>query len=160
MDCEDHLSEKYPHLHKTPVSVVPTLMEETSRYFSFPARFVWTKPAKKERLSHVSQAAKPRDEVDMEVASAGKLADSESSEAADEEEDPFSLEGNVQDHVRVKALKIKIRQFEAGSMTVCEDLMEERKELWNATRSLSAARADVNHLKEELENHKLYSIPG
>ena len=28
-------------------------------------------------------------------------------------------------------------------MTVCEDLMEERKKLWNATRSLSAARADV-----------------
>ena len=26
MDCED-LSEKYPHLHKTPVSVVPTSME-------------------------------------------------------------------------------------------------------------------------------------
>ena len=43
---------------------------------------------------------------------ARKLADSESSEAADEEEDPFSLEGNVQDHV--KALKIRIRQFEAG----------------------------------------------
>ena len=33
--------------------------------------------------------------------------------------------------------------------------MEERKKLWNATRSLSAARADVSHLKEELENHKL-----
>ena len=57
--------------------------------------------------------------------SAGKLADSESSEAADEEEDPFSLEGNVQDHVKV--LKIRIRQFQAGPMTVCEDLMEERK---------------------------------
>ena len=57
--------------------------------------------------------------------SAGKLADSESSEAADEEEDPVSLEGNVEDHV--KSLKIRIRQFEAGSMTVCEDLMEERK---------------------------------
>ena len=41
-------------------------------------------------------------------------------------------------------------------MTVCEDLMEERKMLWNATRLLSAARADVSHLKEELENHKLY----
>ena len=40
--------------------------------------------------------------------SAGKLADSESSEAADEEEDPFSLESNVQDHI--KALKIRIRQ--------------------------------------------------
>ena len=81
--------------------------------------------------------------------SAGKLADSESSEAADEEEDPFSLEGNVQDHI--KALKSWIRQFETGSMTVKEDLMEERKKLWNATRSLSAARADVSHLKEELE---------
>ena len=57
--------------------------------------------------------------------SAGKLAFSESSEAADEKEDPVSLEGNVQDHV--KALKIRIRQFEAGSMTVCEDLMVERK---------------------------------
>ena len=88
--------------------------------------------------------------------SAGKLADSKSSEAADEEEDPVSLYGNVQDHV--KALKIRIRQFEAGSMTV--DLMEERNKLWNATRSLSAARADVSHLKEELENHKLYYIPG
>ena len=41
-------------------------------------------------------------------------------------------------------------------MTVCEDLMEETKKLWNATRSLSAARADVSHLKEELENHELY----
>ena len=92
--------------------------------------------------------------------SAGKLAVSESSEAADEEEDPVSLEDNVQDHA--KALKIRIRQFEAGSMTVCEGLMEERKKLWNATRSLSAARADVSHLKEELENHELYYIdlPG
>ena len=26
MDCDD-LSEKYPHLHQTPVSVVPTSME-------------------------------------------------------------------------------------------------------------------------------------
>ena len=90
--------------------------------------------------------------------SARKLADSESSEAADEEEGPFSLEGNVQDHV--KALKIRIRQFEAGPMTVYEDLMEERKRLWNATRSLSAARADVRYLTEELENHKLYYVPG
>ena len=49
----------------------PLRWRETSRYFSFkfPARFVWTQPAKKERLSHVdvSQAARPRDEVDMEV---------------------------------------------------------------------------------------------
>ena len=45
----------------------PLRWRETSRYFSFPARFVWTKPEKKERLSHVSQAARPRDEVDMEV---------------------------------------------------------------------------------------------
>ena len=59
--------------------------------------------------------------------SAGKLADSESSEAADEEEDPVSLEGNVQVHI--KALKIRIRQLEAGSMTVCEDLMEERRKV-------------------------------
>ena len=57
--------------------------------------------------------------------SAGELADSESSEKADEEEDPLSLEGNVQDHV--KALKIRIRQFEAGCVSVCEDIMEERK---------------------------------
>ena len=57
--------------------------------------------------------------------SAGKLADSKSSEAADEEEDPVSLYGNVQDHV--KALKIRIRQFKAGSMTV--DLMEGRKKV-------------------------------
>ena len=85
--------------------------------------------------------------------SAWKLADSESSEAADEEEGPLSLEGNVQDHV--KALKIRIRQFEAGSMTVCADLMEERKKLWNATRSFSADRVDVSHLKEELENPNL-----
>ena len=92
--------------------------------------------------------------------SAGKLADSESSEAADEEDDPVSLEGNVQDHV--KALKIRIRLLEAGSVTACEDLMEERKKLWNATRSLTAAHADVSRLimKEELENHKLYNIPG
>ena len=45
-------------------------------------------------------------------------------------------------------------------MTVCEDLMEERKKLGNATRSLSAARADVSHRKEKLENHKLYCVPG
>ena len=45
----------------------PLRWRETSRYFSFPARFVWTKPAKKERLSHVSQAARFLDEVDMEV---------------------------------------------------------------------------------------------
>ena len=37
---------------------------ETSKYFSVPARCVWTKPAKKERLSHVSQAARFLDEVD------------------------------------------------------------------------------------------------
>ena len=90
--------------------------------------------------------------------SAGKLADSESSEAADEEEDPVSrsLEGNVQDHV--KALKLRIRQFEAGSMTVCEDLMEERKKLWNATRSLSAARADVSHLKRRTGRSQTFTI--
>ena len=41
--------------------------------------------------------------------SAGKLADSKSLEAADEEEDPISLEGNVQDHV--KALEL-----ESGSL--------------------------------------------
>ena len=46
----------------------PTSMEgKRPRYFSVPARFVWTKPAKKERLSHVSQAARFLDEVEMEV---------------------------------------------------------------------------------------------
>ena len=45
-------------------------------------------------------------------------------------------------------------------MTVCEDLMEERKKLWNATRSLSAACADGSHLKKDRESHKLYYIPG
>ena len=66
MDCED-LSEKYSHLHKHLCLWCPLRWRETSRYFSFPARFVWTKPAKKERLSHVSQAARARNEVDMEV---------------------------------------------------------------------------------------------
>ena len=45
----------------------PLRWRETSRYFYVPARFVWTKPAKKERLSHVSQAARFLDEVEMEV---------------------------------------------------------------------------------------------
>ena len=45
----------------------PLQWEETSRYSSAPARFVWTKPAKKERLSHVSHAARFLDEVEMEV---------------------------------------------------------------------------------------------
>ena len=45
----------------------PLRWRETSRYFSVPARFVWTKPAKKERLSHVSQAARFPDKVEMEV---------------------------------------------------------------------------------------------
>ena len=44
----------------------PLRWRETSRYFSVPARFVWTKPAKKQRLSHVSQA-RFLDEVEMEV---------------------------------------------------------------------------------------------
>ena len=82
----------------------------------------------------------------MGTSASGELRDSESSKAAEEEGDPVSLEGNVQDHV--KALKIRIRQFEAGYMTVCEELMEERKKLWNATQSLSAASADVSHLKK------------
>ena len=74
------------------MSVVPTSIEGNVKIlFSVPARLVWTKPAKKERLSHVSQAARfLLDEVDMEVdeniISAGKLAESESSEAADKEE--------------------------------------------------------------------------
>ena len=66
MDCED-LSEKYSHLHKTPVSVVPTSMEGNVKILFLSCKFVWTKPAKKERLSHASQAERPRDEVDMEV---------------------------------------------------------------------------------------------
>ena len=46
----------------------PLRWRETSRYFSVSARFVWTKPGrKKERLSHVSQAARFLDEVEMEV---------------------------------------------------------------------------------------------
>ena len=45
----------------------PLRWRETSRYFSVPARFVWTKPAKKDRLSHVSQAARFLDEEEMEV---------------------------------------------------------------------------------------------
>ena len=48
------------------MSVVPTSMEGNVK-ISVPARFVWTKPAKKERLSHVSQAARFLDEVEMEV---------------------------------------------------------------------------------------------
>ena len=45
----------------------PLRWRETSKYFSVPARFLWTKPAKKDRLSHVSQAARFLDEVEMEV---------------------------------------------------------------------------------------------
>ena len=45
----------------------PLRWRETSRYFSVPARFGWTKPAKKEQLSHVCKAAKFLDEVEMEV---------------------------------------------------------------------------------------------
>ena len=66
MDCED-LSEKYPTYTKHLCLWCPLRWRETSRYFSVPARFVWSKPAKKERLSHVSQAARFLDEVEMEV---------------------------------------------------------------------------------------------
>ena len=45
----------------------PLRWRETSRYFSVPERFVWTKPAKKDRLSHVSQAARFLNEEEMEV---------------------------------------------------------------------------------------------
>ena len=45
-------------------------------------------------------------------------------QAADADEDPVSWEGNVQDHV--KAFRNRGRQFEAGRMTICDDLMEER----------------------------------
>ena len=66
MDCED-LSEKYPTYTKHLCLWCPLRWRETSRYFSVPARFVWTKPAKKEWLSHVRQAARFLDEVEMEV---------------------------------------------------------------------------------------------
>ena len=66
MDCED-LSEKYPTYTKHLCLWCPLRWRETSRYFSVPAIFVWTKPAKKERLSHVSQAARFPDKVKMEV---------------------------------------------------------------------------------------------
>ena len=42
------------------------------------------------------------------------------------------MEGNVEDHI--KALRNRARQFEAGCMTVCDDLLEERKKLWNSTQ--------------------------
>ena len=66
MDCED-LSEKYPTYTKHLCLWCPLRWRETSRYFSVPARFVWTKPARKERLSHVDQAARFLDEVEMDV---------------------------------------------------------------------------------------------
>ena len=122
---------------------------------SVPTRFVWSKPAKK-RTSHVSQAAGILDEVDMEIdenISRRSSTDSDSSDAADEEEDLVSWEGNVQDYV--KALKNTVRQLEAGYMSVCGDLMEERKKVVELKHELSAAREDVSRLKEELENHKL-----
>ena len=91
------------------------------------AKFVWNLPAKK-WLSHISQAAGVPDEVDMEVDE--KISwrrDSVSSEAAVEKENPVSWKGNVQDYA--KALKSRVRQFEAGYMTVCDDVMEERKKV-------------------------------
>ena len=66
MDCED-LSEKYPTYTKHLCLWCPLRWRETSRYFSIPARFAWSKPAKKERLSHVSNAARFPDEVEMDV---------------------------------------------------------------------------------------------
>ena len=68
MDFED-LSENYPTHTKHLCLWCPLRWRETSRYFSDPSRFVCTtgKPAKKERLSHVSQAARFLDEVEMEV---------------------------------------------------------------------------------------------
>ena len=126
---------------------------------SVPTRFVWSKPAKK-RTSHVSQAAGILDEVDMEIdenISRRSSTDSDSSDAADEEEDPVSWEGNVQDYV--KALKNRVRQLEAGYMSVCGDLMEERKKVVELKHELSAAREDVSRLKEELENHN-FPMPG
>ena len=107
-------------------------------FFPIPARLVWTKPPKKERLSHVrGQAARFLDEADMEVdeniISAGKLADCKSLEAADKEEGHVSWEGNVQDHV--KALRTTASQFEAGCMTACLMISWRRgKKLWNSTR--------------------------
>ena len=64
---------------------------------------------------------------------------------ADEEEDPVSWEGNVQDHV--KAFRNRGRQFEAGCMTICDDLMEERNKSCGTQHELSAARVNVSHLK-------------
>ena len=58
---------KMPTYTKHPCPWCPLRWRETSRYFSVLARFVWTKPAKKERLSYVSQAARFLDEVEMEV---------------------------------------------------------------------------------------------
>ena len=46
MDCED-LSENTPTYTKHLCLWCPLRWRETSRYFSVPARFVWTKPAKK-----------------------------------------------------------------------------------------------------------------
>ena len=118
---------------------------------------MWTKPAKKERLSHVIHAARFLDEVDMEVdeniISAGKLAESESSraQAADKEEDHFSWEDNVQNHV--KALRNRARQFEAGCMTNCDDLMWVRKNLWNSTR------AECGREPSERKTRKSQTLP-
>ena len=61
------ICRKNTPLTQTPVSVVPTSTEGNVKILSVPARFVWTKPAKKERLSHVSQAARFLDEVEIEV---------------------------------------------------------------------------------------------
>ena len=56
-----------PTYTKHPCLWCPLRWRETSRYFSVPARFVQAKPAKKERLSHVNQAARFLDEVEMDV---------------------------------------------------------------------------------------------
>ena len=91
--------------------------------------------------------------------SAGKLADSESSETDDEEEDPVSCEGNVQDHAKVlrkSRQAVWSRLYDYLAVTISWKRGKSR----GTQQELGAARADVSHLrlKEELENHQLYSI--
>ena len=151
---------------------MPTSMEGNVKilFRSGPARFVWTtmyvyyKACEKKSgwVTSARRAARFLDEVEREVdgnisREAGRLRIFRGSWWRWRSR----LFGRQRSRpVYVKGMKLIIRQFEAGSMTVCEDVMEKKKKLWNATRSLSAAHADVSHLKEELENHKLYYIPG
>ena len=130
MGCEDS-SEKYPPTANTRVCCAHFYGGKCQDTFFRSCKTCVDRGCKKERLIHISQAERFLDEVDMEVDEnmilAGKLTDSESSEEADEEEDPVSWEGNVKDHV--KALRNRARQFEGGCVTVCDDFMEERKKI-------------------------------